>query len=144
VISNTQHLTLITLRIASNLKQPVSRCIGPGRSDPPTSGNEVLFTLNLKTTREGEENSMEDQIKQQILNFIIENFLYGESHGLSESDSLLEERVIDSTGVLELVGFIEETYGIKVEDDELTPENLDSIVNVTDFIVRKQAQLVTV
>jgi acyl carrier protein len=84
---------------------------------------------------------MEDQIKQQILNFIVENFLYGESNGLSESDSLLEEGVIDSTGVLELIAFIEETYGIKVKDEELIPENLDSIVNATDFIVRKLAQL---
>jgi acyl carrier protein len=84
---------------------------------------------------------MEDPIKQQIWSFIVENFLFGESNGLSESDSLLEKGIIDSTGVLELIAFIEATYGIKVKDDELVPENLDSIVNVTEFIARKQTQL---
>lgn len=80
-------------------------------------------------------------IEQQIRNFIIENFLFGESDGLSNSDSLLEKGIIDSTGVLELIAFIEETYGISVEDEELAPENLDSIANVTSYILRKQAQL---
>ena len=84
---------------------------------------------------------MQQTIKQKIRNFIVENFLFGESNGLSESDSLLEKGIIDSTGVLELIAFIEETYRIKVKDEELIPENLDSIVNVTDFILRKQAQL---
>jgi acyl carrier protein len=82
---------------------------------------------------------MEVQIKQQIWNFIVENFLFGESDGLSESDSLLEKGIIDSTGVLELIAFIEESYGIKVKDEELVPENLDSILNVTGYILRKQA-----
>lgn len=81
---------------------------------------------------------MQPPIQEQIRNFIVENFLFGESNGLSESDSLLEKGIIDSTGVLELIAFIEETYGIKVEDEELSPENLDSILNVTDFILRKQ------
>lgn len=81
-------------------------------------------------------------IEQQIRNFIVENFLFGESsNDLKDEDSLLEKGVIDSTGVLELVAFIEETYGIKVNDEELIPENLDSISNVTSFIKRKQSQL---
>ena len=84
---------------------------------------------------------MKQHIKEEIWNFIVENFLYGESDGLSESDSLLETGTVDSTGFLELIAFIEQTYGIKVKDDELVPENLDSIVKVTDFVVRKQAQL---
>lgn len=84
---------------------------------------------------------MEGQIKEQIRNFIVESFLFGESNGLSESDSLLEKGIIDSTGVLELIAFIEETYTIKVKDEELIPENLDSITNVSDFIRRKQAQI---
>lgn len=81
-------------------------------------------------------------IEQQIRNFIVENFLFGESNnGLNDDDSLLEKGVIDSTGVLELITFIEETYGIKVNDEELIPENLDSISNVTNFIKRKQSQI---
>lgn len=77
-------------------------------------------------------------IEQQIQNFIIENFLFGDaSTGLKNSDSFLEGGIIDSTGVLELVSHLEETYGIKVEDEELIPENLDSIANVSSFIQRK-------
>ena len=82
---------------------------------------------------------MKPPIEQQIKNFIVENFLFGESNnGLHDEASLLEAGVIDSTGVLELVAFIEETYGIKVEDEELLPENLDSIANICNFIRRKQ------
>jgi acyl carrier protein len=83
---------------------------------------------------------MQPTIEQQIRSFIIETFLFGESNnGLKDTDSLLETGVIDSTGVLELIAFIEETYKIKVKDEELVPENLDSIANVSDFICRKQA-----
>ena len=84
---------------------------------------------------------MKENVKQKIWDFVVETFLFGESDGLSESDSLLEKGIIDSTGVLELIAFIEETYGIKVQDEELIPENLDSIANVVDFIERKKAQL---
>jgi acyl carrier protein len=85
---------------------------------------------------------MEHSIEQQIRTFIVETFLFGESNdGLKDSDSLLETGVIDSTGVLELIAFIEETYGIKVKDEELVPENLDSITSVCDFIHRKKAEI---
>jgi acyl carrier protein len=85
---------------------------------------------------------MEQSIDQQIRNFIVETFLLGESNnGLKDTDSLLEAGVIDSTGVLELVAFIEQTYGIKLKDEELLPENLDSINNVSDFIRRKRAEI---
>ena len=73
--------------------------------------------------------------------FIIENFLFEENDGLKEDTSFLENGIIDSTGVLELVMFIEETYGISVDDDEIVPENLDSISNITKYIQRKQEQL---
>ncbi|MFH1335291.1 MAG: acyl carrier protein [Candidatus Zixiibacteriota bacterium] len=85
---------------------------------------------------------MQPMVEQQIRNFIIETFLFGESsNGLKDTDSLLETGVIDSTGVLELIAFLEETYKVKVKDEELVPENLDSIVNVSDFIRRKQAEV---
>jgi len=87
------------------------------------------------------ENAMRKQIEQLIRNFIIESFLFGESDSLSDSDSLLERGIIDSTGVLELVAFIEETYGFRLADEELIPENLDSITNIVDFISLKQAHI---
>lgn len=59
---------------------------------------------------------------------------------LTDSDSLLDKGIIDSTGVLELVGFLEENYQIQIEDEELVPENLDSINNLVKFIQKKQSK----
>jgi acyl carrier protein len=75
--------------------------------------------------------SVHDEIRQ----FIIDNFLMGQdSDSLKDDSSFLEQGVIDSTGVLELVGFLEENYEIKVEDEELVPENLDSIQNLCAYL----------
>jgi acyl carrier protein len=81
-------------------------------------------------------------LQEQIRNFIAENFLFGDTGGdLGDGDSLLDNGVIDSTGVLELVSYIEKNCGIRVEDEELLPENLDSIANVCAYILRKQGQV---
>ena len=79
-------------------------------------------------------------VREELREFIIENFMIGrDPEELSDSGSLLELGIIDSTGVLEVVGFLEEKYGLEVDDDELVPENLDSIENLEGFIKRKQA-----
>lgn len=85
---------------------------------------------------------MAQEIKQQIVDFIVTNFLFDEGEKtLNETESLLETGVIDSTGVLELVAFIEETYQIKIEDEEIMPENLDSVENIVAFVSYKLSQL---
>jgi len=76
-------------------------------------------------------------VENKIRKFIEENFILEEENRLGEEDSLLEKGIIDSTGVLELVAFIEETYEFKIEDEELIPENLDSIKNISQFIQNK-------
>ena len=76
--------------------------------------------------------------KQTIRDFIVENFLFGEADGLEDDASFLENGIIDSTGILELVTYLEDTFGIEVEDEELVPENLDSIVNVVQYLTTKQ------
>ena len=76
-------------------------------------------------------------VKNKIRTFIIENYLFGDDEGLEESTSFLDEGIIDSTGILELIDFISEEFDITVEDEELIPENLDSIRNVTTFIGKK-------
>jgi acyl carrier protein len=80
------------------------------------------------------------QIQEQLRQFIIENFLFGESDGLTDRDSFLEKGIIDSTGVLELVAFLEGHFGIKMQDQDLIPDNLDSIQGLTAFIQRKLGQ----
>lgn len=76
-------------------------------------------------------------IENEIRKFIEENFIFDGDDHLGDEDSLLEKGIIDSTGVLELVAFIEEKYGLRFLDDELLPENLDSIMNISNYIVRK-------
>ena len=76
-------------------------------------------------------------MRDKIRSFIVENFLFGKDNGLEDDTSFLEEGIIDSTGVLELVSFLEEEYGIAVEDEELVPENLDSINNVITYLEKK-------
>ena len=68
---------------------------------------------------------------------IVENFLFGNEEGLKDDSSFLDEGIIDSTGILELVSFLEEEFSIRVDDEELVPENLDSIINVVGYLERK-------
>ena len=77
------------------------------------------------------------ELKDKFREFIIENFLFGEADGLKYETSFLDEGIIDSTGILEVVDFLEEEFNIEVDDDELIPENLDSIKNLEAYIIRK-------
>lgn len=78
--------------------------------------------------------------REAVRNYIIENFLFGDAEPLRGDDiSLLDEGIMDSVGVMELVAFLEQDFGLSVADDELVPENLDSVSNLVAFIARKQA-----
>ena len=78
------------------------------------------------------------EIKAVVRNFIIENFLFDDDGSLKDETSFLDEGIIDSTGILELVEFLDEEFSITIEDEELIPENLDSINNVTGFVAGKK------
>ncbi len=79
-------------------------------------------------------------IRSDIRGFILDNFMMGrDPEELTDSGSLLELGIIDSTGVLELVGFMEEKYGFQVEDEDLVPDNLDSVDNLVGYIQKKTA-----
>ena len=73
-----------------------------------------------------------------IRNFIVENFLFEEDENLKSDTSFLENNIINSVGMLELVLFLEENFGFTVEDEELIPENLDSIVNAANYVQKKR------
>lgn len=80
----------------------------------------------------------EKDIVDIISQFIINNFLLDDQkENIDVNISLYENRIIDSTGVLEVVDFLEEKFGIKIEDDELVPDNLDSINKMSKFVQRK-------
>ena len=74
---------------------------------------------------------------QKTRAFVIENYLFGEEGKLGNDDSFLESGIIDSTGVLELVRFLEATFDIKVADEELIPDNLDSISKIVAYLQTK-------
>ena len=76
-------------------------------------------------------------IKQQVRAYIADNFFFGKDGDLADEVSLLSKGVLDSTGVLELVMFLEKTFGISVEDEELMPENLDSLNAIEGYVNRK-------
>ena len=81
--------------------------------------------------------SMND-ISLAVRRFIGENFLFrDDGDAITHEASLLDAGIIDSTGVLELVSFLETTFGIEVQDDEMLPENLDSIRAITSYVSRK-------
>ena len=82
--------------------------------------------------------SNEIEMKEIISEFIKKNFIFNdEKEQIDETLSLYEKGIIDSTGILELVDFLEERFEIRIEDDELVPDNLDSIKKITNFIMRK-------
>ncbi|MEI8700463.1 acyl carrier protein [Mesorhizobium mediterraneum] len=74
-------------------------------------------------------------IKDKVRTFIVDNFLFGDkSFQLADTDSLIENDIIDSTAVLELVAFIEDDFGIAMVDSDVVPANLDSIERLSSFI----------
>lgn len=87
---------------------------------------------------------LDQGVLDQVRSFIVMNFLFGdESRTPEQTASLLEAGLVDSTGVLELVDFLEADLGIEVAADETLPENLDSIHNLTRFIMRKRESSVS-
>ena len=79
----------------------------------------------------------QDRISQEVTAFVVENFMFGDGGDLQATDSLIERGLIDSTGILELVSFLEKKYAIRIQDHELVPDNLDSLAALSAFVKRK-------
>lgn len=78
---------------------------------------------------------MTDALREQIRGFILENYLFtADTSALGLDDSLLGRGIVDSTGMLEIIFFIEEQLGVKVKDEEMIPENLDSVNRIANFV----------
>ena len=78
-----------------------------------------------------------DKMRERIRGFLIDNFLFGDEEGLEDQTSFLDAGIVDSTGILELVDFLDDEFNIKISDDEILPENLDSINNIINFLEKK-------
>ena len=79
--------------------------------------------------------------KERIRAFLTSNFYVAEGSKLSDQASLLDRGIIDSTGVMEVIEFLQQTFDIEVRDEELLPENLDSISRIDAFVARKQRRV---
>jgi len=81
---------------------------------------------------------MRADIDRQVRQFLADNFLFREDRAeLSDTESLLEAGLIDSTGILELVGYLESTFAIRMADAEIVPENLDSVRRIVNYVTGK-------
>ena len=76
-------------------------------------------------------------LELEIHKFIVDNFMFGQADGLRYDESLLQKGVIDSTGVLELVSFLQDNFNITVEDDEIVPTNLETINGIVTYVSKK-------
>ncbi len=79
------------------------------------------------------------EIKDQVRQFIVANFYVADPGALADDTSLLDQGIVDSTGVLEVISFLEATFAITVADDEMLPDNLDTITRIAAFVARKKA-----
>lgn len=84
---------------------------------------------------------MQDNVSSRVRKFIEDNYLFGDdSSSLKDTDSLRDAGLIDSTGVLELVTFLESTFDIQIQDAEIIPDNLDSIAGITSYVCAKRVK----
>ena len=80
-----------------------------------------------------------NSIQKEIRQYVFENFIVDDDEDFSDDESFLESGLIDSTGILELITFVEENYEIEIEDEEMIPDNLDGIAKVARFVASKMA-----
>jgi acyl carrier protein len=78
--------------------------------------------------------------EETLREFIVRNFYVSDPSGIGDDTALVTGGVVDSTGVLEVIAFVEERFGIRIADEETTPENLDSIARIASFVARKRAE----
>jgi acyl carrier protein len=76
-------------------------------------------------------------IAARVRAFLVETFLLGDDDGFGDHESLLDNGIVDSTGVMEVVAFLEESFNIVIDDDELVADNLDSVARLASFVTRK-------
>ena len=113
-------------------------CKGPSRVFRNDSHRNAQGTLTGPRWPHANRRGMtNDQIKDQIRQFIMTNFVFDKRRVLKDEESLLESGVVDSTGILELIAHLEEHFAVKVEDIEFRAENFDSIERITTFVAKK-------
>jgi acyl carrier protein len=78
-----------------------------------------------------------DEVRTIVREFILKEFLFDETKELDDQQSLLESGVIDSTGVLDLIGYLQQRFSVEFHDNELVAQNFDSVQRITEFLIRR-------
>ena len=94
---------------------------------------------STEMTSTNTDNGAGGTVAQRVRAFLVDSFLLGDDDGFANDESLLDSGIVDSTGVMEVVSFLEESFAITVDDDELVAENLDSVDRLAAFVQRKLA-----
>jgi acyl carrier protein len=81
-----------------------------------------------------------DCIRNRVRDFILANFVFEENSHVGEDQSLLRSGVLDSTGILELIAFVQKEFHLELDDSELVADNFDTINRVTEFVLRKNQE----
>ena len=82
-------------------------------------------------------------IKNLVRNFLLDNFVMGGNVEIADDASIMKGHILDSTGFIELILFIEESFDVKVDDAEMLPENFESLLNIEGYVGRKRLVLAT-
>lgn len=77
-------------------------------------------------------------VQEQVRAFIVESFYLSDPQELTDDTSLIDSGIVDSTGMMDIILFLESTYGIHIEDHETVPDNLETITRIADFVARKR------
>ena len=92
---------------------------------------------STEMTSTNTDNEASGNVAQRVRTFLVDSFLLGDDDGFANDESLLDSGIVDSTGVMEVVSFLEESFAIAVDDDELVADNLDSVDRLAAFVQRK-------
>jgi acyl carrier protein len=99
----------------------------------------MILAVPSKAIDLGGSYGMQD-IKHQVRTYLLDNFLMGGSEqDIQDDTSFMGSHILDSTGFIELISYLEDQFGIQVTDEEMVPENLDSLKNIEHFVSRKRA-----
>lgn len=102
-----------------------------------TSISETTETGSNETSGNGDGVVDTGAVVATVRGFLVESFLFGDDDGFGNDESLLDLGIIDSTGIMEVVSFLEESFAITIDDDELVADNLDSVDRLAGFVGRK-------
>ena len=95
--------------------------------------------LTQDATRDSEEQGQKmNNVQQRMKQFVVENFYVSDPSDIREDTSLISTGLVDSTGMLEVIAFLESEFGISVRDQEMSPENLETIGRIAAYVQRKR------